>query len=55
MEEEKARLVGELRREVAALSVRAAERLVRKSVDAEVRKSVMDKFMEEITDKKGRG
>ncbi|MFA6030050.1 MAG: F0F1 ATP synthase subunit B [Elusimicrobiota bacterium] len=48
LEEEKARLIGELRREVAALSVLAAERLVRKSVDKDVQKRVLDEFLGEV-------
>ena len=48
LDEEKRRLVGELRDEVAGLSVMAAERLVRKSVDAGVRKVVLDQFFKDI-------
>ena len=48
LEEEKRRLVSELRREVAGLSVLAAERLVQKSIDEGVRKNVMDQFLKEI-------
>ncbi|MBI4423499.1 MAG: F0F1 ATP synthase subunit B [Elusimicrobia bacterium] len=48
LEEEKRRLVGELRKEVADLSVLAAERLVRKSVDAGVKKAVLDQFFHDI-------
>lgn len=46
--QEKERLSSELRREVGALSVQAAERLMRKSIDADVRKKVLDEFMGEI-------
>jgi F-type H+-transporting ATPase subunit b len=46
--EEKNRLVGELRSEVATLSVLAAERLVKKSVDAGVQKSVLDGFFADL-------
>lgn len=53
LEEEKRRLVGELRREVAALSVQIAEKLVRKTVDAGVRKTVLDQFFTEL-DKTGK-
>ena len=53
LEEEKRRLVGELRQEVAAFSVQAAEKLVRKTVDAGVRKSVLDQFFQDI-DKTGK-
>lgn len=52
LEEEKRRLVGELRQEVAELSVQAAEKLVRKTVDAGVRKTVLDQFFQEL-DKPG--
>lgn len=48
LDEEKRRLVGELRQEVAQLSVQAAEKLVRKSVDQGVRKSVLDQFFQDI-------
>lgn len=46
--EDKRRLVGELRGEVAALSVMAAERLVKKSVDGAVQKSVLEQFFGEL-------
>ena len=49
--EERDRLVRELRKDVAALSVMAAEKLVRKSVDADVQKSVLDAFFKDL-DKK---
>ncbi len=54
LEEEKRRLVGELRQEVAKFSVQAAEKLVRKTVDAGVRKSVLDQFFVDLdkTEKK---
>lgn len=45
---EKNRLVGDLRREVAALSVMAAEKLMRKSVDDGVQKSVLDGFFKDL-------
>jgi F-type H+-transporting ATPase subunit b len=48
---EKERLVVELRREVADLSVTAAERLLRRSVDPAVEKAVLDDFLSDI--KKG--
>ncbi|MBI4348147.1 MAG: F0F1 ATP synthase subunit B [Elusimicrobia bacterium] len=48
LEEEKRRLVGELRQEVANLSVQAAEKLVRKTIDAGVRKTVLDQFFQDI-------
>ena len=51
---EKERLVGELRREVADLSVTAAERLLRRSVDPAVEKSVLDDFLKDIAKGGGR-
>lgn len=45
---EKDRLVGELRKEVASLSVMAAEKLMRKSVDEGVQKSVLDGFFKDL-------
>lgn len=48
LDEEKRRLVGELRKEVAELSVAAAEKLVRKSVDQNVRKTVLDQFFQDL-------
>lgn len=48
LEEEKGRLVLELRGEVATLSVMAAERLIKKSVDVGVRKDVLDTFFKDI-------
>jgi F-type H+-transporting ATPase subunit b len=45
---EKEKLVGELRKEVAALSVMAAERLIRKSVDEGVQKNVMEGFFKDL-------
>lgn len=50
--EEKRRLVGELRKEVVELSVMAAEKLVRKSVDDGVQKSVLDSFFKDLDGKK---
>ncbi len=46
--EEKQKLVRELRKEVAGLSMLAAERLVRKSIDDNVQKSVMESFFADI-------
>jgi F-type H+-transporting ATPase subunit b len=46
--EEKERLVGELRREVADLSVLAAGKLLQKSVDAGVERKVLDSFFAEL-------
>lgn len=48
LEEEKNRLIGELRSEVASLSVMAAERLISKSVDKGVAKNVMDGFYKDL-------
>jgi len=55
LEEEQRRLVAELRREVASLSVEAAERLMRKSVDPGVHKGVLEEFFRELDRKGGRG
>lgn len=49
---EKQRLVRELRQEVASLSVLAAERLMRKSVDDGVQKTVLDGFFKDLDGKK---
>ncbi len=46
--EERERLVRELRKDVAELSLLAAERLVKKTVDAGVQKSVLDDFFKEL-------
>lgn len=48
LSEEKERLVRDLRQEVASLSVLAAERLMRKSVDDEVQKTVLESFFKDI-------
>ena len=48
LEEEKSRLVEELRGEVATLSVMAAERLIKKSVDGNVQKDVLETFFKDI-------
>jgi F-type H+-transporting ATPase subunit b len=45
---EKDKLVGELRKEVATLSVMAAEKLMRKTVDAGVQKTVLDGFFKDL-------
>jgi F-type H+-transporting ATPase subunit b len=45
---EKNRLVGELRRETADLAVKAAEKLMRKTVDAGVQKTVLDGFFKDL-------
>jgi len=46
--EEKRRLIGELRSEVATLSVKAAEKLMGKSVDAGVQKNVLNQFFDDL-------
>ena len=46
--EEKERLIRLLRAEVADLSVMAAERLMRKSIDARVQKTVLDSFFKDL-------
>jgi F-type H+-transporting ATPase subunit b len=48
LDREKERLVAELRREVAALSVLAAEKLLRRSVDPAVEKAVLEDFLKDI-------
>lgn len=48
LEEEKKRLVVELRGEVAKLSVLAAEKLVRKSIDEGVQRGVLDSFLKDL-------
>lgn len=50
--EEKERLVRDLRKEVASLSVLAAERLMRKSVDEGVQKTVLEGFYKDLESKK---
>ena len=45
---EKNRLVGELRKETAELAVKAAEKLMRKTVDAGVQKTVLDGFFKDL-------
>ncbi|MFI5347627.1 MAG: F0F1 ATP synthase subunit B [Elusimicrobiota bacterium] len=49
---EKNRLVGELRKEVVSLSVLAAEKLMRKTVDAGVQKTVLDGFFKDLESSK---
>jgi F-type H+-transporting ATPase subunit b len=46
--DEKERLVRDLRKEVAGLSVLAAEKLLHKSVDAGVEKSVLESFFKDL-------
>ena len=52
LEEEKRRLIVELRTEVASLAMQAAEKLVHKTVDEQVRKSTMDRFFKELEETK---
>jgi len=49
---EKERLVGELRRDVAELSVQAAEKLLRRSVDPSVEKRVLDEFLQSLDNRR---
>ena len=49
---EKNRLVGELRKEVANLSVLAAEKLMRKTVDEGVQKTVLEGFFKDLDSSK---
>ena len=51
---EKERLVRELRREVADLSVQAAEKLLRRSVDPAVEKQILDEFLKDL-ERRGSG
>ena len=51
--EEKRRLIVELREHVAGLSVMAAEKLMRKSVDEGVRKTVLDSFFKDLDRRSG--
>ncbi len=55
LKEEKGRLVEELRTEVVTLSVMAAERLIKKSVDSGVKKNVLDTFFKDIDKAEVRG
>lgn len=50
--DEKERLVRELRKEVAGLSVLAAERLMRKTVDDGVQKTVLEGFFKDLEHQK---
>lgn len=52
LSEEKRRLVEGLRKEVAELSVLAAEKLMRKSVDDSVQKGVLDSFFKDLEKQK---
>ena len=52
LEDEKQRLVRDLRKEVANLSVMAAEKLMHKTVDDGVQKSVLDSFFKELETKR---
>jgi F-type H+-transporting ATPase subunit b len=49
---EKNRLVGELRKEVASLSVLAAEKLMRKTMDDGVQKTVLEGFFKDLESSK---
>ena len=49
---EKNRLVGELRKETADLAVKAAEKLMRKTVDSSVQKTVLDGFFKDLESSK---
>lgn len=53
--EEKERLVRELRKEIGGLSIAAAERLLRKSVDDGVQKSVLESFYKDLEARKVHG
>ena len=49
---EKNRLVGELRKETADIAVKAAEKLMHKTVDAGVQKTVLDGFFKDLESSK---
>ena len=53
LSDEKERLVRDLRKEVASLSILAAERLMRKSVDEGVQKTVLEGFFKDLETQKG--
>ena len=52
LSEEKERLVRDLRKEVASLSILAAEKLMRKSVDDGVQKTVLEGFFKDLEGQK---
>ncbi|PCI34141.1 MAG: ATP synthase F0 subunit B [Elusimicrobia bacterium] len=52
LNDEKNKLVGELRQEVVTLSVSAAERLMKKSIDDAVQKTVLDDFFSQLEKEK---
>lgn len=52
LDEDKRRIVSDLRKEVSQLSLMAAERLVKKSVDQNTQKAVLDQFFAELGEKK---
>ncbi len=54
LDEDKRRIVSDLRKEVSELSLAAAERLVKKSVDAGTQKAVMDQFFSDMAAGKGK-
>ncbi|MBI3297559.1 MAG: F0F1 ATP synthase subunit B [Elusimicrobia bacterium] len=52
LDEDKRRIVSDLRKEVSELSLLAAERLVKKSVDEATQKAVLGQFFTELAEKK---
>ena len=52
--DEKDRLVRDLRKEVAGLSLLAAEKLMRKSVDDGVQKGILESFFHDLDSRKGK-
>src|SRR3989339_1574818 len=52
MEEEKQRLVSEIRREVSELSVMAAERIIRKKIDIASQNELFDEFFRDVDKRK---
>jgi len=54
LEDEKDRLVRDLRKDVADLSVRAAERLLRRAMDPSAQQRLLDDFFMELEGRKGK-
>jgi F-type H+-transporting ATPase subunit b len=52
LEDEKQRLVRDLRKEVSTMSVMVAEKLLKKTVDDGVQKNVLDSFFKELDNKR---
>lgn len=52
LDEDRRRIISDLRKEVSELSLLAAERLVKKTVDQQTQKTVLDQFFAELAEKK---